>query len=375
MILAIDVGTTTARAAAFDLGGARLSLARRPLTTFSPAPGRAEQDAAAVWAATQAVIAEAVAGAGRQGADIAALGIATQRASLVVWDRRTGEPLAPMVLWSDARGAGRADTLRAAGFFVSVQQAACKAEALLANLDEADPARVAIGGLDAFLVHRLTGESLTDRSQAWPLGWLDLASLDWNAALLAHQGLSPALLPRLVDTHGALAETDRRLLAARIPLAAIIADQQAALFVHGAAPGTAKLTLGTAAALDVDTGGEIAFKGEGLPPLIVAHAAGRTRWCAEAMIADASRADLPARLAEVAGALVPPGVELKVDGGRTADETLMQACAEALQRPLRRFSGGDATLAGAALAAALGAGLIAPGEAAAFACYDRLFAP
>ncbi|MEO7026477.1 MAG: FGGY family carbohydrate kinase [Caulobacteraceae bacterium] len=386
LILALDVGTTTARAAVFEPGGTRIGLAGQRLETRSPAPGVAEQDAEAVWQAVRRAIDKALAEAGRLPTDIAAIGVTTQRASLVAWDRRTGVPLTPLVLWSDPRGDARAGELRAAGFFVSAQQAACKAEALLAELTP-DPERVAIGGIDSLLIARLSGAHVTDRSQAWPLGWLDLASLDWNGALLEHQRLSPTLLPRLIDTYGPIAETRAVVFGAAVPITACIADQQAALFVHGSEPGTAKITFGTAAAIDRDTGGELTFKGADLPPLIVAHVAGATRWCVEGMVADAGpaidrsgeapapREHLALRLREIADVLLAPDADLKVDGGLTRDDGLMQTCADLLQRRLTRFAGGEATVAGAALAAGIGAGLLTEADRPGFGRYDRAFTP
>ena len=148
-------------------------------------------------------------------------------------------------------------------------------------------AGLAVGNIDAFLVWKLTGGAahLTDRSQAWPMGYLDLASMGWNRGLLALQGVDEAILPRLVDTWGQLAVTSRAVFGAAVPIAAVIADQQAALIGHGAeGAGEVKVTYGTSATLDIGTGGAFAFKGTATPPFVVSHVKGETHFCLEGMV-------------------------------------------------------------------------------------------
>jgi glycerol kinase len=285
LILALDVGTTTARAAVFGPGADLKGLAAAPVHSISPAPGRVEQDPQAIWRSARRVMSQALALAGAAPHDIAAIGVTTQRASVMVWDRRTGAPLTPLVVWSDLRGAARAAELRAGGFFVSAQQAAAKLEAVMAAV-EAPGIRLAVGNIDSYLIFRLSGGEahVTDRSQAWPMGYLDLASLGWSTNLLAHQGLDPDLLPTLDDTFGPMAETSARVFGAAVPICADVADQSAALMAHGAMPGTAKVTFGTSATLDLDTGEELTFRGPAAPPLIVSSVGGETRFCVEAMV-------------------------------------------------------------------------------------------
>lgn len=291
LILAVDVGTTSARAAVFAPGGRIEGLGARPLTSRSPAPGRVEQDAEAVWTATRAAVGEALDMAGRSASDLAALGVTTQRASAVVWDRQTGAPLSPVVVWNDLRGIERARDLAAAGFLLAPQQAATKLETI--HADAAAPAhRKAWGAIDSFLINRFSGGAahITDRSQAWPTGYLDFATLDWNVALIGHQKLDLDSFPQLVDTWGDLAVTSAEVLGAAIPIAADIADQQSALMAHGEAPGTAKFTFGTAGVFDLATGGSFLFPGPGTPPLIVSSVGGQTRFCVEGMMLSAGQA-------------------------------------------------------------------------------------
>jgi len=111
LLLAIDAGTTTARVCLFSAGGQLMARTSAAVRTSSPAPGRVEQDAGAIWRSVRRLMRTALAQAGREPADVAAIGITTQRTSLVAWDKKTGRPLSPMVVWSDLRGADRAREL------------------------------------------------------------------------------------------------------------------------------------------------------------------------------------------------------------------------------------------------------------------------
>ncbi|HEY7899809.1 MAG TPA: FGGY-family carbohydrate kinase [Caulobacteraceae bacterium] len=429
-ILALDAGTTSVRAAIFGLDGTVRGQSATTLVTHHGAGGLAEQDAETVWNAVRQVIAGALAGASLNPADIAAIGLATQRTSAVVWDRRGGAALTPLVLWSDLRGTETARALAANGFPVAPQQAAAKLGAMLATLD-VPASRMAWGGLDSFLIFRLSGGAahITERSQAWPTGYLDLADLGWNRRLIAHQAIDAGLFPMLVDSWGALAVTDPSAFGARVAIAADLADQQSALLAHGA--GAAKITFGTAAAMDVDTGAALVFVGAGLPPLIASSVGGQSRFCVEGMINSAGQAIdwlrerfalgdhalfdtlagdvvdtagaafLPAlpglgapdpdparramltglsgaverghlaragyegvafrvrqvveRLAEIPGLALPEVIGL--DGGLSRSAVFVQILADLIGAPVRRHAFADATLLGAALAAARGAGL------------------
>ncbi|MGH7015512.1 MAG: FGGY family carbohydrate kinase [Caulobacteraceae bacterium] len=447
LILALDVGTTSVRAGVVSPQGEILAIAKAALATSAPAPGRAEQDPERVWRAAQAVIRRSLGSARVRAADLAAIGIASQRTSIVLWDRIAGAPLCPMVLWSDLRGISEAAKLRGEGFVMAAQQAAAKLERLAK--DAAAPGRrIAYGGVDSFLIWKLSGGSahLTDWSEAWPTGYFDLTAGGWNRKLMARQGLEEAMFPALGETWGELARVDRRILGAEVAISAVIADQQAALLAHG---GAAKLTLGTAACLDIPTGEKAIAKDPAMPPFIVSQVAGKTNWSIEAMAPAAGSAldwlrTLMGRISPAkfealaasapssagvaflpalsglgaprpdssrAGALVgltssagrgeiaraaiegvaltirdmtealfrladhPLPSALGVDGGLSANETLLQSLADALVLPVKRHAEREATLLGAALAAGLGGGLLSQADSARFCRYDRLFEP
>jgi glycerol kinase len=453
LLLALDAGTTTLRACLFTPGGDLVARAARSIASAARAPGRVEQDAAALWDGAQAVIAE-VLGARDAGA-VAAIGVTSQRASAMLWDRATGAPLTPLVVWSDLRGAARAAQLQAQGFPIVPQQAAAKLEAIAADAPDA-PAlmragRLAYGNIDAFLIFKLTGGvHATDRSQAWPSGYLDLTTLGWNEGLIALQHLDAAIFPTLVDTWGPIGATDPSLFGAAIPITAVIADQQSALIAEaGEAAGGSKATFGTSATLNVSTGDAFVYRGASIPPFILSCVGGQARFCVEGMVYTAGAAldwlrtsfglgdhsafaalaarnpasegvaflpalqglgaphgDMSRRAALVGlslasgpGPIARAGIEgvafrvreafdhiyaetgltppeaLRVDGGLTASDALMQAQADILARPVARCAIREATAAGAAICAGRGAGLLGAQEIGGFARIDRTFEP
>lgn len=288
LLLALDVGTTTARAVVFSPAGVVEGMARAPLISHAPALGLVEQEVDRVWSAVRRAISKALFDARRAPSDLAAIGVATQRTSIVVWDRATGRPLAPMVVWSDLRGAVRARELMQAGYFLAPQQAATKLEAVLAGVN-APAGSIAWGNIDSYLIWKLTGGAahVTDRSQAWPTGYLDLATLQWNQGLIAHQGLDPGVFPRLVDTWGPIGLTCAKVFGAAVPIAADVADQQSALMAHGE---TAKVTYGTSATLNLSTGPELVFRSMTAPPFVLSCVDGRARFCVEGMVLSAGSA-------------------------------------------------------------------------------------
>jgi glycerol kinase len=296
LLLALDAGTSHVGAALFSPAGDFLASAAAPVRSRSPRPGWVEQNARRVWHSARAVMGQTLDRAARNIEDVAAIGVTSQRASIVCWDRRTGRVLGPLVSWSDLRGASRAGELRAAGFTVVPQMAAAKLESVVADIPDAAAlstrGRLAWGNVDAYLIWKLSGGALhiTDRSQAWPTGYLNLGTMGWNAALIEHQGLDAASFPTLVDTWGPLGVTSKAAIGAEIPMRAVVADQQSALIAHGGGVGSAKVTYGTSATLNVDTGAQLMMRGASIPPFVLSSVAGQTRFCLEGMVYSAGAA-------------------------------------------------------------------------------------
>ena len=285
LLLALDAGTTGARAMLVDPAGAVLGVDKRPIVSRFPGPGLVEQDAGAVWEICRAVIAGALAAAGRSIADIAAIGVTTQRASVVLWDRATGEPVAPMLVWSDLRGMEEYKKLRAAGFTGWPQVPSAKLPAAIA-LAGRDPAGLQWGTLDSWLTYRLSGAHVTDMSAGWMTGYYDYATGGgWDAALLAHQRLPASMFPAQVESWGAIAESKPTVFGARVPITALVADQQAAMVAHGALKrGEWKATYGTSGVLMAGTGEAPETIHASMPAEALAFAGGRPHFCVEGMV-------------------------------------------------------------------------------------------
>jgi glycerol kinase len=298
LLLAIDLGTTSTRAVAIEAGHGVRGRARLPLATRYPQPGHVEQDPEEMFASSVEVARAALAEAGAAAGDVAAIGIVTQRATVVAWDAATGRSLCPAVSWQDQRTRERAAQLQAAGIPISTLPSATKLEWLLrhdaAVAAAARAGRLRFGTPDAWLGFRLSGGAsfALDPGQASCTGLFDLDRGAWSEPLLGMFGVGADALPALVATSGVVAETQAELLGRAIPLAARAGDQQAACFAQGAlAEGDAKLTLGTSAMLDVNTGGSPRPAPRGAYPLALWRLRGEpTAFCLEGSVITAGAA-------------------------------------------------------------------------------------
>jgi glycerol kinase len=258
LIVAIDEGTTSTRAVAFDLNGNIVASEGAPLTQHYPQPGWVEHDAAEIWARTLACLRTV---ADRVGAaNIAAIGITNQRETVVFWDKATGEPLAPAIVWQDRRTADTCAAMKADGAEPAIQAktgllldpyfSGSKIGWAMANWPEvataAKAGTLALGTVDAYLLCRLTGRHLSDATNASRTLLMDLATCRWDGDLLARFGVPKAALPEIVDCAGPLGET--RVLGRAIPVTGCAGDQQAASVGQGClTPGLVKSTYGTGA--------------------------------------------------------------------------------------------------------------------------------
>ena len=246
-IAVVDVGTSSVRALVVRADGTTAHEVRRATLPTSPHPGLVEFDPAAIASAAIDLARSAVGSAG--GVD--AIGIATQRASTVVWDAETGAPVGPGLGWQDLRTVGRCLELRAAGIPVAPNMTATKAEWLIAQADLA-PERLRVGTVDSWVTWTLSDRAhhLTDATNAAVTGLYDLAAGRWDEPLLERLGIPVSAMPTVVDTIGTAG------IAHAVPgspvIAAIAGDQQASLVGQGCVhPGDAKITFGTGAMLDV----------------------------------------------------------------------------------------------------------------------------
>ncbi len=266
-ILVIDEGTTSTRAMLFSAEGACLGSAQRPLTQFYPAPGLVEHDAAEIWTLTLECAREMVVKAG--GADrIAGIGITNQRETIVFWDRRTGEPLAPAIVWQDRRTADVCEALKARGDELTVQAktgllldpyfSGSKIGWALGNWPQLREAgdTLAVGTIESYLVFRLTGGAhISDATNASRTALMAIGSSGWDDGLLDLFAVPRALLPEIVDCAGPLGTTNPDLFGGPIAITGMAGDQQAALIGQACfLPGQTKATYGTGAFVLTQTG-------------------------------------------------------------------------------------------------------------------------
>ncbi|MDH3731628.1 MAG: glycerol kinase GlpK [Acidimicrobiia bacterium] len=440
---ALDQGTTSTRFAVIDHSGAIVAMEQLEHAQSFPGPGLVEHDAAEIWANCEAVISGALSTAGLSSTDLAAVGITNQRETTVAWNDE-GSPLAPAIVWQDTRtdelsqelaGQEGPDRFReSTGLPLSTYFSAPKMRWLLDNVAAVGAAaardQVHLGTVDAWLAWNLTGESLTDPTNASRTMLMGLSSLSWEPELCDAFGVPIRALPSIVPSSGSLGEC--RGVLEGVPLAAILGDQQAALFGQaGFAPGSAKNTYGTGCFLLVNTGSDVVRSASGLLTTVGYHIAGEapvyalegsvaiagaavqwlrdglgliesapdverlaasvddtgdvymvpafsglfapywrpdargvivglTRYTTDAHIARATLESTAFQTADVLDAMAQDASidlsELRVDGGMTANELLMQLQADALGIPVIRPKLAETTVLGAAYAAGLGVG-------------------
>ena len=272
-ILALDQGTTSSRAILFDRGGRAVASAQQELTQHYPQPGWVEHDANEIWRSQLGVAQEALRKAGASGDDVAAIGVTNQRETTVLWDRKTGEPIAPAIVWQDRRTAAACDALTAQGAGPTIQAktgllidpyfSATKIGWLLDHVPHAraraERGELAFGNIDSWLIWKLTGgrRHLAEVSNASRTSLLNIHTLDWDHELLQLFGVPRSLLGAIVQSSGALAETDAAHFGTSLPIAGIAGDQQAATFGQACLePGMVKNTYGTGLFLLMNTGAD-----------------------------------------------------------------------------------------------------------------------
>jgi glycerol kinase len=277
-ILALDQGTTSSRALVIHQDGRLLAQAQHEVPQRFPEPGWVEHDPMALYETTVRAGREALAAAGERPT---AIGITNQRETVVVWDRRTLEPVGPAIVWQDRRTAARCAELRRQGLDAMIRRetglvvdpyfSATKLEWLLARdpglRRSAARGELAFGTVDSWLVARLTaGRShVTDPTNASRTMLWSLETRDWQPDLLATFGVPAELLPRVAPSSSVVGETDPAVFGYPLPIAGIAGDQQAALYGQGCiAPGMAKNTYGTGAFLLLYAGGTVPQPPEGI---------------------------------------------------------------------------------------------------------------
>lgn len=295
LILAIDQGTTGTTAVLMDRHVRPLAVRTVELVSHFPSPGRVEQEVDEIWASLETAVRAVLSGI--DASRLAAVGITNQRETTLFWDTRSGAPAHRAIVWQDRRTADRCEGLRRAGeeerirartgLLLDPYFSATKAEWLLANVPglraDASAGRRRFGTVDSYVVFRLTGEHVTDVSNASRTLLFDIHRLAWDDELCALFGVPPACLPRVVDSSGVVGLTRGvPFLPDGLPVAGIAGDQQAALFGQACfAPGMAKCTYGTGAFILVHTGAVPVASHHGLLTTVAWRRAGELAYALE----------------------------------------------------------------------------------------------
>jgi len=271
-VLAVDQGTTGTSAVVVGEDGAVAGSGHQEFAQHYPRSGWVEHDPADLWRTTVEVAMQAVADAGVR--DLAALGITNQRETTLVWDRRTGEPLADAIVWQDRRTARMCRELAADGATEMVRQktglrldayfSGTKMRWLLDHTEglraRAEAGEVCLGTVDSWLLWKLTGGAVhaTDVTNASRTLLMDLRSLQWDPELLALLDIPVAALPQILPSGHVFGQTDPAVFGGlELPIAGVLGDQQAALFAQACfEPGLVKNTYGTGSFVLMNTGTE-----------------------------------------------------------------------------------------------------------------------
>ena len=272
-ILALDQGTTSSRSIIYDENLKAVATVQKEFTQHFPQPGLVEHDAAEIWESILETARGAIAMAGIKPSEIASIGITNQRETVVVWDRKTGEPVHRAIVWQDRRTGDFMSALREGGKEPLVQQrtgllldpyfSASKIHWILREIPDgharAASGELAAGTVDSWLIFKLTGGAshVTDVSNASRTMLMNIRTGDWDADLMALFNIPRALLPEIVSSSGNLGKAVPALLGASIPICSAIGDQQSALFGQLCTkPGLVKCTYGTGCFLLVFTGSD-----------------------------------------------------------------------------------------------------------------------
>jgi glycerol kinase len=300
-VMALDEGTSSARAILFDRAGNIAALAQREFRQIYPQPGWVEHDAVEIWNTQLAVAREAMAEIGATHDQIAAIGITNQRETSLVWDRKTGVPLHHALVWQDRRTAGVCDALKARGLepyvkentglvidaYFSGTKLAWVLDTVPGARARAEAGELAAGTIDTWLIWNLTGGRVhvTDASNASRTLLFNIRTGEWDDRLLAELNVPRAILPDVRDSSEIYGETDPALFGGPIPVAASIGDQQGALFGQSCfEAGMVKATYGTGGSLMMNAGTVPMPSNTGLLTTVAWRLDGRLEYALEGLL-------------------------------------------------------------------------------------------
>ena len=300
-ILSLDQGTTSSRAILFDKESKIVGVGQHEFKQIFPQPGWVEHDALAIWETQLKSVEDALASASASWSDIAAIGITNQRETIVLWDKRSGKPVANAIVWQDRRTADDCDQLKRedreswiqkkTGLLLDPYFSATKIKWLMEKHPEAielaKAGQLAIGTIDTWLIWNLSGGKahITDVSNASRTLLMNLETLDWDQELLDLFQVPRSDLPDIVDSSGSLAESSSSVTVQSIPISGIAGDQQAALFGQVCfSPGMVKNTYGTGCFLLMNVGTEPVYSANKLLSTVAWRIGGVTEYALEGSV-------------------------------------------------------------------------------------------
>ena len=300
-IMALDAGTTSNRCILFNRRGEVCSMAQREFTQIFPKPGWVEHNANEIWAIQMGLAVEAMGKIGATAANIAAIGITNQRETTIVWDKQTGEPICPAIVWQCRRTGEFCDELKArglvdlfrskTGLVIDAYFSATKLKWILDNIEgareRAEQGELLFGTVDTWLIWKFTGGKVhvTDYSNASRTMLFNINTLDWDQEILDILDIPRCMLPQVKPSSCVYGETEPGLLGGSIPIGGAAGDQQAALFGQTCfTPGEAKNTYGTGCFLLMNTGDRPVFSKNGLVTTIAWGLDGKVTYALEGSI-------------------------------------------------------------------------------------------
>ncbi len=300
-VMALDAGTTSNRCILFNEKGEICSLAQKEFTQYFPKPGWVEHDANEIWSTQLGVAVEAMSKIGANAADIAAIGITNQRETVIVWDKVTGEPVCPAIVWQCRRTAEYCDSLKERGLTETIRQktgllidayfSGTKIKWILDHVEgartRAENGELLFGTVETWLIWKLTKGKVhvTDYSNASRTMLFNINTLEWDLDILEILGIPAVMLPKAVPSSCVYGNTDSSYFGGEIPIGGAAGDQQSALFGQTCfSPGEAKNTYGTGCFLLMNTGEKPVFSKNGLVTTIAWGLDGKVTYALEGSI-------------------------------------------------------------------------------------------
>ena len=300
-VMALDAGTTSNRCILFNEKGEIVSLAQKEFTQYFPQPGWVEHDASEIWSTQLGVAVEAMSKVGADAEDIVAIGITNQRETVVVWDKETGEPICPAIVWQCRRTAEYCDSLKERGLTEMIRKktgliidayfSGTKIKWILEHVDgaaqRAEKGELLFGTIETWLIWKLTKGRVhvTDYSNASRTMLFNINTLKWDEEILELLGIPMSMLPEAKPSSCVYGYADASYFGGEIPIGGAAGDQQSALFGQTCfQPGEAKNTYGTGCFLLMNTGEKPVFSDNGLVTTIAWGLDGKVNYALEGSI-------------------------------------------------------------------------------------------